>query len=172
VAPAQARLRRKPDTLRHAAAQARKKSGVQRGDTCPPAKLRCETRTPWPRAPRGAPLAPVGALLFRPGRSEGREGRGWRTSPQSSTPKPRTGTWKEHALSPYLYWLLPLDPIGKACRPARKLPCSRCGHRAVICRNILSAFPCATTQPLRRGSSSLQLAASPYGTRARSGTPF
>jgi hypothetical protein len=29
-----------------------------------------------------------------------------------------------------------------------------------------------TTQPLRRGSSSLQLAASPYGTRARSGTPL
>jgi hypothetical protein len=27
----------------------------------------------------------------------------------------RTGTWNmEHALSPYLYWLLPLDPIGTA----------------------------------------------------------
>jgi hypothetical protein len=47
----------------------------------------------------------------------------------------------EHALSlsPYLYWLLPLDPIGTACRPARKFSCSRaCGHRAVICRDILS----------------------------------
>jgi hypothetical protein len=32
--------------------------------------------------------------------------------------------------------------------------------------------PAVTTQPLRRGSSPLQLAASPYGTRARSGTPL
>jgi hypothetical protein len=31
----------------------------------------------------------------------------------------------ERTLSPYLHWLLPLDPIGEACRPARKLPCSR-----------------------------------------------
>ena len=55
----------------------------------------------------------------------------------------------EHALSPYLYWILPLDPIGTACRPARKLSCSRCGHHAVICRDILSAFPCMADAWLR-----------------------
>jgi hypothetical protein len=61
---------------------------------------------------------------------------------------PRTGTWNMpySPISMYTllstgYWLLPLDPIATPCRPARNLSCSRYGHRTVICRNILSAFP-------------------------------
>jgi hypothetical protein len=43
---------------------------------------------------------------------------------------------------------------------------------ALVLAALSSCMGRVTTQPLRRGSSSLQLAASPYGTRARSGTPL
>jgi hypothetical protein len=97
---------------------------------------------PLAPGPREAPLTPVGALLFGPGRLEGREGRGWRTSPQSSALKPRTGTWNMLYL-PVSTGCCHYTRMEQLCIPARKLSCSRCGHRAVICRNILSgAFAC------------------------------
>jgi hypothetical protein len=79
------------------------------------------------------------------GQAPRREGGPWcRTPPQSSTLKPRTGTWDMRYLpisTGYCHYIR----LEQLCIPARKLSCSRCGHRAVICRacrDILSAFPC------------------------------